>query len=272
MDDFDITKPVTNNKVRDLLEKRARIADAASQEMSDCMNELLDEIAFHARFLTVASMTGGGIRREEDGNATILKDTVISFEGINDANGNHFIVAYTDWESLRRDPRHPDDDVETVVLSFDDYCEMVKNNCSGIAINPFSDNYVMPKELIQHVKEIKEMQQSGHCEKVVQKDTKVQVGEPAEYPVQMIDAISKAAKTDRRVNAIHLKLMVNGDEKSYLLIVDFNGDRNEVFGLLANAGKPFLPEGMYLDIVPISDNSWKKVADNKPFYRKKLFG
>ena len=35
MDDFDITKPVTNNKVRDLLEKRARIADAASQEMSD---------------------------------------------------------------------------------------------------------------------------------------------------------------------------------------------------------------------------------------------
>jgi hypothetical protein len=107
---------------------------------------------------------------------------------------------------------------------------------------------------------------------VVQKDTKVQVGEPAEYPVQMIDAISKAAKTDRRVNAIHLKLMVNGDEKSYLLIVDFNGDRNEVFGLLANAGKPFLPEGMYLDIVPISDNSWKKVADNKPFYRKKLFG
>ena len=77
MDDFDITKPVTNNKVRDLLEKRARIADAASQEMSDCMNELLDEIAFHARFLTVASMTGGGIRREEDGNATILKDTVL---------------------------------------------------------------------------------------------------------------------------------------------------------------------------------------------------
>lgn len=70
------------------------------------------------------------------------------------------------------------------------------------------------------------------------------------------------------MNAIHLKLMVNGDEKSYLLIVDFNGDRNEVFGLLANAGKPFLPEGMYLDIVPISDNSWKKVADNKPFYRK----
>lgn len=272
MDDFDITKPVTNNKVRDLLEKRARIADAASQEMSDCMNELLDEIAFHARFLTVTSMTGGGIRREEDGNATILKDTVISFEGINDVNGNHFIVAYTDWESLRRDPRHPDDDVETVVLSFDDYCLMVKNNCSGIAINPFSDNYVMPKELIQHVKEIKEMQQSGHCEKVVQKDTKVQVGEPAEYPVQMIDAISKAAKTDRRVNAIHLKLMVNGDEKSYLLIVDFNGDRNEVFGLLANAGKPFLPEGMYLDIVPISDNSWKKVADNKRFYRKKLFG
>ena len=99
MDDFDITKPVTNNKVRDLLEKRARIADAASQEMSDCMNELLDEIAFHARFLTVASMTGGGIRREEDGNATILKDTVISFEGINDVNGNHFIVAYTDWEA-----------------------------------------------------------------------------------------------------------------------------------------------------------------------------
>ncbi len=57
------------------------------------------------------------------------------------------------------------------------------------------------------------MQQSGHCEKVVQKDTKVQVGEPAEYPVQMMMLYPRLQKTDRRVNAIHLKLMVNGDEK-----------------------------------------------------------
>lgn len=88
----------------------------------------------------------------------------------------------------------------------------------------------------------------------------------------MVAAISDAARTDKRIKKIHLKLMVNGEEKSYLLIVDYTGDRKEVFGLLADAGKPYLPKDMFLDIVSLNENSWQKVADNKSFYRKKFFG
>lgn len=270
MDEIDITKPATNNKVRELLKKRSCILDSTSQEMCDCMNDLLDEIAFRTNFLAITNMSNGDIKHEENGKVTILSDTIISFEGLDDANGKHYFVVYTDWESLRKNPNHLNDNVKTMVLSFDDCCEIVKNNASGIAINPFSDNYVIPRDLIQHIKETKEMKQSGYCEKVIQKETQIMVGEPAEYPVQMVDAISKAAKTDRRIKAIHLKLMISGNEKSYLLIVDYKGDKNEIFELLANAGRPFLPKDMYLDIVSISDNSWKKEANNKPFYKKKL--
>lgn len=272
MDNLDITKPVTNNKVRELLEKKSHIVDSVSQQMIDCMNELLDEITVNARFLVVSNMDDKNIRYEENGEATILKDTVMSFEGINDTNGNHFLVAYTDWESLCKDSHHSNGDVKAVILSFDDCYEIVKGDGSGIVINPFSDSYAMSPELIQHVKEIKELKQNGYYDKVVKKETTVMIGEPAEYPVQLVDAISKAAKTDARIKAIYLKLMVNNNEKSYLLIVDFKGNRNEVFGLLANSGKPFLPKDMYLDIVSISDSSWKKTTDNKPFYKKRLFG
>ena len=264
--------PISNPKLRELLIRRNSISDPESAEMAECMNALLEELAENARFLAAADIPEEGIRREENGDVTILQNTVISFEGIDDTAGNHFLTGYTDWESLRKDPRHASGNVQTIILSFDDFYAMLKDDTAGLAVNPYGENYVMPRALMQHVREVKDMQENGHCDKVIQKDTQVKIGEPADYPTQMIAAISDAAKTDKRIKKIHLKLMVNGEEKSYLLIVDYTGDRKEVFGLLADAGKPYLPKDMFLDIVSLNENSWQKVADNKPFYRKKIFG
>ena len=158
-----------------------------------------------------------------------------------------------------------------MILSFEDYYAMLNDSDSGLCINPYTDNFVLPKELLQRVSEVKSMRQIGFYKKVIQKDTHVLTGEPKDYPYAMTEAVSNAAKSDSRIKAIHLKLMISGDEKSYLFIVDFRGDRNEVFPLLVNAGKPYLPEGMFIDIVPLNEEPWKSIADNKPFYKRKGF-
>ena len=88
----------------------------------------------------------------------------------------------------------------------------------------------------------------------------------------MIDEICKYLKTKKNVNAAYLRLMVKDIEQSYLIVVDFSGDKNEVFSGIANAGVPF-SNGKYLDFVPLSSSFGKEAVENViPFYKKKKFG
>ncbi len=109
-------------------------------------------------------------------------------------------------------------------------------------------------------------------EQVAEKDTKVMLGEPAEYPKELIEGICKYLKTNKHVNAAYLRLMVKENEQSYLIVVDFSGDKNEVFNGIANAGVPF-SNGKYIDFVPFLSDFGKTAVENVvPFYKKKKFG
>jgi len=63
--------------------------------------------------------------------------------------------------------------------------------------------------------------------------------------------------------------MVKENEKSYLLIVDFKGDRNSVFSAIANAAIPHIHNGMPVDMVPFTDKFGRDAATGEPFYRRK---
>ena len=79
----------------------------------------------------------------------------------------------------------------------------------------------------------------------------------------------------KEIKSIWLKLMIRNEEQSYLLVVDFAGDRKKIFSGLADAARDYLPSRMYIDIVPYNDDFGRKAAENsKPFYQRKhkLFG
>lgn len=66
----------------------------------------------------------------------------------------------------------------------------------------------------------------------------------------------------------------NKQDQSYLLVVDFQGEKEVVFGAIAAAVKPYLKE-MYLDMVPLEMEFGQSVVQNvEPFYQRKkgLFG
>ncbi len=86
------------------------------------------------------------------------------------------------------------------------------------------------------------------------------------------DEISKYLKTCKNVNAAYLRLMVKDNEQSYLIVVDFSGDKNEIFSGIANAGVPF-SNGKYLDFVSLSSDFGKSAVEKvESFYKKKKFG
>jgi len=68
-------------------------------------------------------------------------------------------------------------------------------------------------------------------------------------------------------------LMRKGDEESFLVVVDFEGDRGTVFDAIGKNSAPHLKTGQFVDMVPHSDDfEMNSVKKHKPFYKRGLFG
>ena len=103
---------------------------------------------------------------------------------------------------------------------------------------------------------------------VIQKDTRVMLGDPAEYPERMVEAICSAARELPAVKALYLRLMVREGEMepSYLVVVDQDGEQDAVFSAIAGAARPWL-EGKTVDLVPRSSRFGQDASKGvSPFY------
>ncbi|KXA18843.1 hypothetical protein HMPREF3221_01575 [Fusobacterium nucleatum] len=64
--------------------------------------------------------------------------------------------------------------------------------------------------------------------------------------------------------------MLTEKDKSWLLILDFEGDRNYIFSKISQAARNYLGN-MYLDMLHYEDDFAKNaVINHKTFYNKKI--
>ena len=269
MDQVDVNKPQENPKLKALfIQKKAAKSD---EEFDGVMNELCGEIVMNAHFLSVVKFSK---EPESKGSnqVVVTKGTQIAFPMLSTQDNRKFYPAFIDWDELNKWNIMKDTKPKTLILSFDDYAAMVldSNGGDGFVINPFSDNLILDRKIINHLREKKHSIKSGITECQAKKDTKVIIGEPKEYPSAMTDAICTYAKTDKRIHSIWLKLMERDEKFSYLLVVDFQGDEpKSVFSKIGEAAQPFL-NGKYLDMVPLSEQfGADAVKGAEPFYKKK---
>jgi hypothetical protein len=109
-------------------------------------------------------------------------------------------------------------------------------------------------------------------ENVVEEGTPIRFGEPTFYPEELIQAISECLKGRKNVNAAYFQVMEAKGEVSFLLVVDFQGDKDELLQSIADAADKYL-DGMYLNLMAYDNESGREVArKTKPIYKKKLFG
>ena len=258
-----VNKPVENPKlkalIRDLHNTDSALAIATNEAIAK-------EIAMNAYMLAVIHVDGQGIENNNDGTATLKKDTVLSFEYLSDSKGRTFLPVFTDWEELRKWDKYKDSFVQTLILSFDDMSAITAGK-GGIVINPFSDNYVISAENVLSMKRHKDVLTKGYTEEVVQKETRVQIGDPANYPKELVEAIKRYAGKNKGIKAIWLKLMIKEGKKSYLLIVDAD-DAPSYFGGISDAAQPYIEKGMYLDMVAYNTEFGRNAATGKPFYER----
>ena len=82
------------------------------------------------------------------------------------------------------------------------------------------------------------------------------------------NAICAHVKKKKNVKAAYLRLMEKDGEQSYLVIVDFTGDRREVFDGIGKAAWNHL-NGMFIDLVPLdTDFGQQAAAGVEPFYKR----
>ena len=174
---------------------------------------------------------------------------------------------FTDWSSLYAGDMYKDQNVQTLVVGFDDIAAITGGH-AGAVINPFTDNFVITPSNLAHMKMQKEITLNGVSKQEIKKDTTVQIGDPAEMPYEMIQAVNAYAETDRTINAIWLKLMIRDGEQSYLMVVDHTGDPDAVFKGIADAAVPHIHNGMYLDMLEYDSPTGKSAARGNPIYRK----
>lgn len=264
---IDVNKPVTNPEL--IAAINAMRENYAKENQDRVFIEVLK-----AHFVSPAVITPTPESSEDGGKVVLKEGTQISFNLIENTANQKYFLAFTDWDELKK--WSTNENQQTLILTFDDFAAMVldeNSDASGFVINPFGGNLIFDKNLIMALKEEKERRASGGAtEQVVEKDTPMQLGQPSEYPEELVKAIIEHLKKQKNIKAAYLQLMTKGEEQSYLLVVDFEGDRKETFNKIAYAAKQYL-KGMYIDMVPYDSDFGRDAAKNvEPFYKRKKFG
>lgn len=260
----DVNQPVFNPRLKGLL-AAARVK-RTQEYIKDITNLIFEEIATQAHFLSVVELSQEPVANE-DGTAIFQKDSMMRMPMISTQDNKHFYPVFTDWGEIRKWTNCPSN--KTMILAFDDYAEMIVKDgkIEGIAINPFGANFILDRKTIEHIQTRKDIITKGVSKQKVAKDTQVTLGEPKDYPTEMVEAIKAYLNGEPAVRRVWLRLMYKSGEYSYLLVVDFEGDRNNVFGKIADAARPYLGD-MYIDMVPFADDFGRRAVEGvEPFYQ-----
>ncbi|MFV0394645.1 MAG: enhanced serine sensitivity protein SseB [Coprobacillaceae bacterium] len=255
----DVNTPLTNPKLKKLM------GFMQKEQTSESKDAMLHEVIMHAYFLMVILLEG-----EQDTQSSILpKGTKMQISLITNTENQQYYPIFTDWDEIRK--WKAEDNLQTWIVDFDDFVSLVLNNddVEGIVINPYTENIVLNTEMLFYLKQQKELQIRGVSKQVINKEEKVLLGEPKLYPKEMVEAVKKHMKTNKNIKEAWLRLMVRNNEQSYLMIVDFDGDKQGVFPGIGASAKPYLG-GMYLELIP-RNSDFGKQASNKcsSFYKKK---
>ena len=142
-------------------------AEPTSEHNITLVNELLK-----AKFMSPATIIPEP-EMDEEGNPKIVDGSQIRFSMVTTPGGESFIPAFTDqdevnkWKKIR-DQQRTEKDLESkthlVVLTFDDYVNMLFNKAAGtgekgiagIAVNPLGNNLVLSRETVQAICKVRE--------------------------------------------------------------------------------------------------------------------
>lgn len=261
---MDIQKPIENPACKNAIAMYQK--DPTQKHMNAMINEIM-----RAHFLNPAIMNR--IEGDQkDGKIVLEKDTNIQFPLLQTPDQASFAMAFCDWGELKK--WRAEENQKVVAFTFDNYAAMILQEdakIEGFVIDPYGANLVFSKELIASLKQQKQEHERTQHTMALQAGTKVQLGEPKDYPREMCEALNKEAKKHKEIDAIYLQLMIQNDQQSYLLVVDHNGEEQKIYQTLAEAALPYRKDTFVDFVNPQSDLGKSAICNCEPFYHKLFY-
>lgn len=227
-----------NPVLDEYLKQRRELLKEKKGENQELLGKITEETVMNARFLTAVKPSKEPIKAK-DGGLTLQDGSDISFMMLGSSGGN-FLPLFTCAEEMA--PWKGTENCLTVALGFDDVVTVIMSDtgCRGTVLNPFTDNLIMQREVADKLRQRKEIRNNGRTTKVLSKDTDIEFLNDNSFPLQLSGKLCEKAKELSAVKSIWLRSVRIDGTDGFLLIADFDGDRDKIFRELESAAKPFL--------------------------------
>lgn len=271
----EINIPVTNPKLQNAMVRffqklYSKNYKGKERDLQKLEYKMFDEV-IDAKYLLPMQLKGVEIEdQKKEGEVNLNKGAIMEFAALADNNNEEWVAAFTDWVEFEK--AYDKNIWKGNIVTYDDLLSISKEmkgiviNYRGIPLRLSNQN----KKIIEEYRKNRSNKDTEVKEEVMEKGTEIILGEPKEYPSEMIEAIKKYMKKEKSITKAYLRLMIKDNIESYLIIVDFDGNKDAVFREIANIAVNH-SNGMFVDIVDV--NGFKDtIKDIEPFYKKKRFG
>lgn len=216
---------------------------------------------------TVYVLSDAGSSVEKDEIRTLKAGSNVSIQSWNKDDGTAVIPFFSSLEVLQKSI---EDEQSYLALPARSLFEITLG--ATLVLNPRSD---YGKEYIPD--EVKHLLSTGLNQelkqRVVEKETKVLLGQPSNYPSKMVDSLIQLLAKHKNVKKGYLALMhdTSVDEKPHLVIgIEADGDIELVIREAGSVAGESTPDGEPVDLIRVSldDDGLSQyfINETKPFY------
>lgn len=249
------------------------IENMQENNTKETVDEMVNQV-MRAKFITPAKIHAPeNVARTQNGKTIMQQQSQVQFQLIQNENKEQYFPAFTDEEQLNK-WSVADKGFTPTVMTFVDYANVLadpKCPIKGFVINPFGKSVAFPKGMVMNLmQQVQANKNKGFYKKEFSKNERLEFKDPEEYPIDLMAAVIGVLQERDDVNAAYLRLFKpeSDNKQSYLIIVDFDGDMNEIFSAIGKAASPHL-NGMQLSMMPYSLEIAKKAVENvDPFFTK----
>lgn len=256
--------PAEDIKNPDLCEAILNMQEDGSKENIDHM---IDEV-IKAKFIMPALIKTFPRARTNNGQTVMENATQVQFRLLENNNKEKFFGIFTDVEEMFK--WNGTQNSQKVVTDFDSVASMLmdpNSNVLGFVINAFGKSVVFPKQMVISIKQQKDFLKSD--QNTLKPDAPIQIGEPKEYPIDLMAALINHFSTEPLVNAAYLRLLEQEGKQSLFVVVDFTGNLEQTFSAISEVAKPYLDDEIQLSMMPYSMEFAKNAVKGiEPFYKK----
>lgn len=254
-DNIRIDRELSNPRLRELLGLRMEMGMSGSKDkkkMDETLEKIVSEMVENANFLVPAEISVPLIK-EKDGGVSIPASSNLSFTIFALDEKRKFIPIFSDSEKLAL-WKDRGENVHVVTMNFSGLALLLSQSArdEGLVLNPYSDNMTINRSTALKWFEQFQTSRNGSANGIIPLEKVKDVYTLSPYPFQLSNVLCDAARHTPTINAMWLRGIVLNGEDSYLLIVDFTGERQKAVSPLGEAARKYLGEKP-LHIVPFDE-------------------